>query len=206
VQLVGDGTTFFNRKYASATGPTTTQFAAAVPTRAQINTSVATNAPSPNAWTYITAITGSGTGGVTFSGLSGYKVYKVYGSFATGTTGWPVVIEVNGVTNPGFNGYGRFLQSGGSAGGLVADTAGRLNPWGNLNSSGPHHLEFTIGNANLSSPASFNTKAYMRGSGTASWYEMDGFRGGNGPITSIRFYDPNAVQVVVGTFYLYGAN
>ena len=188
-----------------ATGPTTTQIAAAVPTLAQINTSVATNAPSPNAYTYITSLAGTTAAGVNFTGLSGYKVYKLYGSFASGTTGWPVVIEVNGVTTA-FYGYGASVTSGGTWSASVVDGVGRISPWGNLNSSGPHHLEFTIGNANLSSPATFNTKAYMRGSGVASYWNIDGFRGGNGPITSIRVYDPNNVQVVVGTFYLYGGN
>jgi hypothetical protein len=180
--------------------------AAAVPTIGAINTSVANNAPSPNAWTYITSLAGTGTGGVNFTGLSGYKAFKVFGSFNTGTTGWPMVIEVNGVTSPGFNGYGTSVNTNAAISPVTIDNVGRISPWGNLNGSGPHNFEFTITNANLSAPAFFNTKAYMRGPGNASQYDVDGYRAGNGPITSIRIYDPNNVQVIVGTFYLFGGN
>jgi hypothetical protein len=53
-----------------------TAVAAAVPTIGAINTSVANNAPSPNAWTVISSVTPSGTSTV-FSSLSGYKKYRI---------------------------------------------------------------------------------------------------------------------------------
>jgi hypothetical protein len=189
-----------------ATGPTTTQIAAAVPTLAQINTSVATNAPSPWAWTYISALTGSNPSGVTFSGLSGYRTYKLYGSFSTNNAGWPMVIELNGTAGVGMSQYGYSLNTSSVWNPYEANLVGRISPWPALNGSGPHQVEFTVGNGSLAAPGWFNVKAYMRGSSTTAYWNVDGFRVGNGPITSIRVYDPNNVQSISGTFYLFGAN
>lgn len=66
------------------------------PTLAQIDNSVATNAPSANAWTVISSVTPTGTSTV-FSSLSGYKKYRIV-YFSTNTTESSLTLRINGDT------------------------------------------------------------------------------------------------------------
>jgi hypothetical protein len=77
-----------------------TAVAAAVPTIGAINTSVANNAPSANAWTVISSVTPSGTSTV-FSSLSGYKKYRIV-YFNTNTSESSLTIRLNGDTGSNY--------------------------------------------------------------------------------------------------------
>jgi hypothetical protein len=84
-----------------------TAVAAAVPTIGAINTSVANNAPSPNAWTVISSVTPSGTSTV-FSSLSGYKKYRII-FFNTNTSESSLSLRLNGDTS---SNYGHSYYNG----------------------------------------------------------------------------------------------
>lgn len=64
--------------YAPTAATVATAVAGAVPTISAINSSVASNAPSPFSWTVITNTVANGTAtSYTFSSLSGYKYYRL---------------------------------------------------------------------------------------------------------------------------------
>lgn len=184
-----------------------TSVAAAVPTLAQINTSVSTYASSTPTWTYI-GQTAFNIAGSTFSSLSGYKMYKL------------VVVNMTNATAAGA--YG-FRINGDTASNYAfrrVDNSGSVfTPSGNFQqtyvqmgtnaSSAPTGMssynEVIFNDANTAN--NFKTGTYQRlGDGGASWLGSFAWNS-TSSITSITFLQVPANGLSSsGTCYLYGAN
>jgi hypothetical protein len=175
-----------------------TAVAAAVPTIGAINTSVANNAPSPNAWTVISSVSVSGTSTV-FSSLSGYKKYRII-YIATNSSESSLTVRLNGDSgsNYGYS-YASYTNSGVSLGqnynqGQWDINAGNANGrWG--------ILEFE--NPTLTVNKLMTVRAHGV-AGTSSFREGIAVWKSTAAITSITLNE--TVGYTSGTMTLLGAN
>jgi hypothetical protein len=188
-----------------------TAVAAAVPTLTQINNSVATNAPSPNAWVSIGSITANNTSNtMTFSGLSGYKAYQIIFPFIeiNGTYSG-LALRINGDSSSVYNGFHTVNYNGGQTyPGRDFNTNQLRIAEGGVGTGAFISSFAEINQANLSAPKSITYSGYAGGSSTTNI--MQGGYGScqnTSTVSSITIYNTGAGLFFNGkTVYLYGAN
>jgi hypothetical protein len=201
--------------FANSVGPANSDIATAVagqvPTISAINTSVANNAPSPNAWTYIAAITPTNGGFLsTFSSISGYKTLRLIGYFQMSG---PVVtnIRINGDSSSKYSYH--YLQYGNGSTAFTLGQASNASSQLNLITTGTGvnvNIDLTFEFANNTSLFK-RIKGYVdtqNASGTAIGSMYYGGYASTSAITSISFGDTSSGTSFngVGTVYLLGAN
>jgi hypothetical protein len=129
--------------YAPTAATVATAVAAAVPTISAINSSVASNAPSPFSWTVITNTVANGSAtSYTFSSLSGYRYYRLIFEVSLPASAFNVRLNGDGGNNytRTFFGY----SSGGVTGSFEQNQSFMLQASTN---SGLMHGDLTIENA-----------------------------------------------------------
>lgn len=183
--------------------------AAAVPTIGAINTSVANNSPSANAWTLVASSAPSGVSTVTFSSLSGYKKYRIIISpNMTISNGGGVSLRINADTTYGnymyMGRYSTFQQVGWNNGGV--DSTFTIVPYGAAAGAGTVNGVADIDGANIAAPKYIEGRGYSyTSSNNTSDYQ--GVYKTTSAITSITLWNPATTSNFGGgTFYLLGAN
>lgn len=178
-----------------------TAVAAAVPTLSQINTSVATNAPSPNGWTVIsTNNANSSFGTYTWSGLSGYKAYKLVFS-TTVNTQCAVYVRVNGISTSTYTYVGGNLLIPNTS----FSTANSTQAYIGNTVDGFIHGEMLFPDASTGNPKIMKGYAYYRNAGNDWLSNSLSSTQSTAAITSITFAMSGSF-FTTGSITLLGAN
>ena len=182
-----------------------TAVAAAVPTIGAINSSVAANAPSPNAWTPVSTVApNSTTGTYTFSNLSGYKAYKIVLANLTNSINANYGFRLNGDTG---NNYGRAaLWATNSATNWQAYDYSNNNNiiFISTNSVSKMTGSLTFNGASLTGYKNVNID--LAGGPSVQYTQGLGFWNNTDAITSITLFTNTGVFTSGGGMTLYGAN
>ncbi len=177
--------------------------AAAVPTISAINSSVASNAPSPNAWTVISTNTpNSSTNTYTWSSLSGYKAYKLIFSTAVSSSGG-VGIRTNGVSTATYAYVNSNFNAGLSSTSLDSGTGTEGRVGTQVDSFIYGEAIFT--DATLAVTKTIKGTSYYRTAGNAWHGEFFMNNRDTAAITSITFFTL-VTSFTTGSITLLGAN
>ena len=193
-----------------------TAVAAAVPTLTQINSSVASNAPSPNNWVYLGAGNMQSVSNATVS-FSAYKKLRVAIRFQIGGTAQnPYLTLNNDTTSDMYSGANLVWSAGSSAIPQLNDYAlsSRVYLTSNNNVAAGYTVTgyIDIDNANLTNWKIMNGQIYyVDGTGSTKYCEFNGKYLGTSAITSVKITDQgnnnfNAWAGNTNGFHVYGMN
>ena len=209
-----------------------TAVAAAVPTRANIQSDIQTYAAPASlttsaivtagnaagwasigggtTWTVVATPSVAGTNTYTFSSLSGYKFYRLVISGLSSAADTYLQIRINGDVNGNYN-YSAFGgNQGGSTNtyalGMLSDTY--IRPNGGYQTASKHNLIWDTTEANLTG-AKICTSLYGgNNSSTGWWHQVNGISSwtGTAAITSITIFLTSGNFGGTGSVTLYGGN
>jgi hypothetical protein len=182
--------------------------AAAVPTISAINSSVASNAPSPNAWTVISTVTANGTvSSYTFSSLSGYKSYRIVCG-VTMAVGASMCLRFNGDLGTNYT-FGHIRGQTDFTYGTGGERDSKIPLGTDMSSSNAQYssIDVIIQNATLAVNKSVKGNAYGRGTNNSGMFvDFGGQWLNTSSINSITFFTSPAYNFNNGNITLLGAN
>jgi hypothetical protein len=183
--------------------------AAAVPTISAINTAVANNAPSPNAWTLVGTITPNNTSStLTFSGLSGYRTYRILIPYINPSTGSQLILRVNGDAGNSYTGRGAAIS--GSTWQTMATGVGDGYYMNYYSGSTLNYMNgvVEIENCNLAGGKFISSKTFVSGSSNSYYSDFSGHWFGTAAVNSLSIVNYSSGGTIGGGYviYLYGAN
>ena len=183
-----------------------TAVAAAVPTLAQINNSVATNAPNPSDWTLI-GNSGTGWNTFTFSSVSGYKRLRLFAPKSFAASPSSLNVRINGNTTAGDYINSRAFVSAGTIGSnATSNTFLQTEIQATADQAATYDLIFEF--ANLTTVPKVITGRFGAVTST-NVSTADGYRayfGPTGAITSITIFLSGAITISGLPLYLLGQN
>ena len=196
-----------------------TAVAAAVPTISAINTSVANNAPSPNAWVHLGTASMNNVNTATISFTAYRKLKVVIKGMGNASTSSTPALRFNGDSGNNYNSGFLYFRSGGTSPstGLDVSNIGSYRLWRWTGSGLGNGTTFTgtieIENASLTNIKNYSHKmAYFdAGDGAIAMIETVGSYQGTSAITSVTFFDFNGNAFASNTtnniaFQVFGMN
>jgi hypothetical protein len=201
------GTQVTNNAPSSST--IATAVAAAVPTISAINSSVANNAPSPNAWTLVSSVTPNNTtNSYTFSSLSGYRTYRILASGALGGAGNQLSYRINGDSGSNYDVIA--LGQGGGSAVSMTYTYSQTGLWplgsGSANAYFMSDATFEFCLSSGYKAIKFNTAMMNSSAGNYSSESLGIYRTTSAVSSITVFNSGSGYFASYGSIYLYGAN
>jgi hypothetical protein len=166
-----------------------TAVAAAVPTLTQINNSVATNAPSPNAWVHLGTHSLNNNSGGTVS-FSAYRKLRIIFNANQGSNSDELWLRLNSDSNANYGWTRGYLEYNNYFSSNSADTQIRITN-GNISANQFTVATIEIDNASLTNVKLVKWRVFYNASnvGTPVVQEGDAVYRGTSPITSVYMFN-----------------
>jgi hypothetical protein len=183
-----------------------TAVAAAVPTLAQINNSVATNAPNPSDWTLI-GNSGTGWNTFTFSSISGYKRLRLFAPKSFAGSPSNLNVRINGNTTAGDYINTRTNMTGGTiSAGATSNTFLTTGVQATADQAATYDLIFEFANLTTLPKTVTGRFGAVTSTNVSTADAYRGYFGPTGAITSITILLDGAITISGLPLYLLGQN